>query len=671
MVKLLSNRAWYDLRSTAHTHGLPFHTKHPKAQVYDRLYHHLVDEGRLKRRFKQLSDEERAALAVLQVGGGSLPLHHFQKSYGAIRVYRPWREDGTPKQPWKRPQTVAEKLWYPGFIEIIKGRPDLVALPDEVAALLPPLPHPRPALQASQTVRQGEGANPCENLCLDMAMLVGILLYQAVRPLHGRWLPPSVLRVVNQRLTPPFDSLPLQGEVPRSELQTGRLRFLHYLAEAAGLVAVQAGSLRPTAAAWKWLRLPASERWNGLMDAVKADLARSGRLWDRYRLPSTDKQLWVVLIEQLNQLTPGCVYSSEAFFQGIRPYVVDDLESSVMALLHEPLTWLGIVRMEADAIAIMPRSFREPQNARLMLQKESIDVILPDVPHLHSLVGCCAWAKMEAQRLVIDADAIAGALEKGSDVRQITAWLAELSGAPLPSEIYERIESWSRKAQSLTLRQVFLLTAHDPAVLTEIRSDWRLRPLLGEPLSPHHMVVSSALLTKLERRGCRVTDQLSLSAPPCNSPLSPEIVEYLWLAVRVYQKLGAFVPQDIHIPGAARAWLTAQLRNGDADRLEAESNILIDQLAQVIQGKTVSPPAIQQENPAEIKTAVQSAYEGRDALTIEYFSPAWGEKTIRTIEPVMLYERNGAAYVEAWCRLDDDTRTFRLDRILRVIDDRY
>lgn len=425
MVKLLSNRAWYDLRSTAHTHGLPFHTKHPKAQVYDRLYHHLVDEGRLKRRFKQLSDEERAALAALQAGGGSLPLHHFQKSYGAIRVYRPWREDGTPKQPWKRPQTVAEKLWYPGFIEIIKGRPDLVVLPDEVAALLPPLPHPRPALQASQTQRQGEGANPCENLGLDIALLLGALLYQAVRPLHGRWLPPSGLRVVNQRL-----HLQEKLEEVRSELQTGWLRFLHYLAEAAGLVAVQAGWLKPTAAAWKWLRLPASERWNGLMDAVKADLARHECLWDRYRLPSTDEQLWVVLIEQLNQLTPGCTYSLQAFFQGIRPYLVDDLESSVMALLHEPLTWLGIVRMEADALAMMPRSFREPQNARLMLQKDSLDVILPDVPHLHPLVGCCAWAKMEAQRLVIDADAIARALEKARDARQIAAWLAELSGAP-------------------------------------------------------------------------------------------------------------------------------------------------------------------------------------------------------------------------------------------------
>lgn len=664
MVSLLENRTWRTLRLTAHAHGLPFHTRHTRSQVYDRLYRQLVDEGRLKRCFKQLSDEERAVLAALQAGGGSLPLHPFQKSYGEIRAYRPWRGDGT--QPWKRPQSSAEKLWHLGFIEIIKGRPDQAVLPEEVAALLPPLPHPRPTLQAPQALRQGEGANPCENLCLDMAMLVGFLLDQAVRPLHGRWMPPSALRAVHQRLHVQEN---LDGV--RSELQTGRLRFLHYLAEAAGLVAVQGCYLQPTAAAWRWLRLPAGERWQSLLDAVKADLARRDRLWERYRLPSTDRQRWGVLMEQLDQLMPGCVYSREAFFQGIRPYLHDDLESSVMALLREPLTWLGIVQMEADAIAIMPRSFREPQNARLMLQKESIDVILPDVPHLHSLVGCCAWAKMEGHKLVIDVDAIAGALEKGSDARQIAALLAELGGAPLPSEIYERIESWARKAQSLTLRQVFLLTARDPAVLTDIRSDWRLRPLLGEPLSPHHMLVLSGheLLPKLERRGCRVTSHLTPSSSPDHSQISPEIVEYLWLAVRVYQKLGAFVPQDIHIPGAAREWLTAQLHNGDADRLEAESSILIDQLAQVIQGKTISPPAIQQENPADIKIAVQSAYEGRGALTIEYFSPARGEKTIRTIEPVMLYERNGAAYVEAWCRLDEDTRTFRLDRILRVIED--
>lgn len=60
------------------------------------------------------------------------------------------------------------------------------------------------------------------------------------------------------------------------------------------------------------------------------------------------------------------------------------------------------------------------------------------------------------------------------------------------------------------------------------------------------------------------------------------------------------------------------------------------------------------------------AYDRRVALTVEYFSPARGERVVRTIEPVMLFERNGATYVEAWCHLDDDIRTFRLDRILRV-----
>lgn len=45
MTTLLTNRAWYDLRSVAHAHGLPFHTKQSKAQVYHRLYRSLMDDG--------------------------------------------------------------------------------------------------------------------------------------------------------------------------------------------------------------------------------------------------------------------------------------------------------------------------------------------------------------------------------------------------------------------------------------------------------------------------------------------------------------------------------------------------------------------------------------------------------------------------------------------------
>jgi hypothetical protein len=664
MLALLTQRTWRNLRLTAHAHGLPFHTKQAKAQVYERLYRSLVDEGRLRKRFRQLSEDERGALKVLQATeNGRLPLHLFQKAYGKIRIYRPWREDGTPKQPWKKPQSIAEKLWHLGFIEIIKGRPDQAALPDEVRALLPPLPRIEPVAHMDTSLLQSSA----EVLCIDVALLLGALLFHDVRLLHGRWLPPSALRIVNERLRfrENLDGI-------RSELRTGRLRFIHYLAEAAGLVAVQAGVLKPTVQAWRWLDLPPDERWQRLGHGVAAGLKARDRLWDRYRFPTMDAQTWNVLADGLQPLTPSCTYTRESLISIMQSHLPgSDLSTLIPPLLDEPLTWLGMVRVEGDVFKVLPRSFSEPQNVQLVQHEDAIDMILPDVPRLRPMVMCCAWAEVQDNRLHIDAAAIRRALETGSDALQIGAALADLIGEPLPAAVFEQIQLWARAAQALTLRQMTLLTARDADTLTDIRSDWRLRPLMGEPLSPHHVAVPAGrvedLLAKLERRGYRVTSHLQPPASPDNSTLSPEMVEYLWLAVRVYQKLGSLVSQDIPIPGAAREWLTRQLPAGSADSLENESSILMDRLVQTVRGHSTSLAVIQQEDPASVRTAVQSAYEQRGALTIEYFSPARGEKTTRTIEPVMLYERNGDEYVEAWCRLDDDTRTFRLDRILRVI----
>jgi hypothetical protein len=480
-------------------------------------------------------------------------------------------------------------------------------------------------------------------------------------------MPPYVLRSINACLR-----VPENLDRVRSELRTGRLRFLHYLAEAAGLVAVQAGFLKPTLQTWRWLDLPPDERWQTLWDAVSADLKTSNHLWDRYRLPPVDVQTWVKLTEHLQQLMPGCTYTRESLIRIMHFHLPgSDLSTLIPPLLDEPLTWLGVVNVESDVFKMLPRSFFEAQNAELVQHEDAICVTLPALPRLRPLVTCCAWAEVQDHRLHVDAAAIRRALENGSDALQITSTLAELTGEPLPSAVFEQIQRWSRAAVALTLRQVTLLTAHDADTLTEIRSDWRLRPLLGEPLSPHHMVVPTGraedLLAKLERRGCHVTSHLKPSTSPDDSAFSPEMAEYLWLAVRVYQKLGAFVSQDIPIPGAAREWLTQQLPADSADSLEHESDLLIDRLAQAVRGHSPSPAIIQQEDSVAVRAAVQSAYEQRGSLTIEYFSPAHGEKTIRTIEPVMLYERNGAEYVEAWCRLDDDTRTFRLDRIVRVI----
>jgi hypothetical protein len=437
MVTILANRAWYDLRSIAHAHGLTFHTKQSKTQVYERLYSSLVNEGVLRKRFRQLAEDERGALRVLQATeNGRLPLHLFQKAYGEIRIYRPWRSDGTPKQPWKKPQSVAEKLWHLGFIEIIKGRPDQVTLPDEVLALLPPLLRIEPVAHLGASLLQ----SPAEMLCIDVAMLLGTLLYQDMRPLHGRWLPSSALRIVNER-----QRLRENLEGVRSELRTGRLRFLHYLAEAAGLVAVQAGILKPTVQAWRWLDLPPDERWQRLSHALTADLKARDRLWDRYRLPSVDGQTWQTLIDHLPQLTAGCAYAQESLFSVMQPHLPTvDLNTLVPPLLEGPLTWLGIVSVERDVFKTTARSFSEPQNAQLVQHEDMIYLTLPDSPHLRPLVTCCEWVEVKDHRLYIDAAVVRRALETGNDALQIASVLAELIGEPLTAAVFEQIQIWVR-----------------------------------------------------------------------------------------------------------------------------------------------------------------------------------------------------------------------------------
>jgi hypothetical protein len=659
MTPILASRTWRNLRATAHAHGLPFHTRHTKAQAYDRLYHALITGGVLRRRLKWLSADERQVLVALQAAGGALPLHNFQRAFGQVRVWRPWRAD-TPKHPWKQPVSVAEKLWYLGFIEIVQGRPDRAVLPDEVLALLPPLLQIEPTAPVTT-----ETTASCDTLCGDIAALLGVLLFMDVRPLHGRWLPLGALRTANRRLSAPES---LAGK--RSESQTGRLRFLHYLAEAAGLVAVQAGVLKPTMAAWDWLRLAPPDRWQSLWEAVKADLQARGRLWDRYRLPPVDARTWAVVREHLK---PGS-YHLSSFIASLHPHLpgVDDLDTLCRALMEGPLTWAGEIALNQDRVTIAPRLFFAPQPATLKQQADHLDIILPSVPRLPALVSCCAWAQAEGHTLRVDQDAVIRALEAGMDPLHMASALADLIGAPLPAAAFEQITIWTHAAQSLTLRHVTLLTGESD-MLAALRADWRLRPLLGEPLSPHHMLIPTEqrdeLLTKLARRGHRVTHHTTPATPPEPAALSPDMAAYLWLAVRVYQKLGAFVPLDTPVPAVVRDWLTAQLPAGRADSLETTSQGIMDQLAHTLRGHAAASPVASHDDPAAVQAAVQAAYDQRDALTIEYFSPARGEKTVRTIEPVMLYERGGAAYVEAWCQLDNATRTFRLDRIMRIVHD--
>ena len=63
--------------------------------------------------------------------------------------------------------------------------------------------------------------------------------------------------------------------------------------------------------------------------------------------------------------------------------------------------------------------------------------------------------------------------------------------------------------------------------------------------------------------------------------------------------------------------------------------------------------------------AVEKAIKLKTRLEIEY-NNSYGQYSVRTIIPKVLYEKNGQVYIDAFCKLRGEKRTFRLDRISEI-----
>lgn len=62
---------------------------------------------------------------------------------------------------------------------------------------------------------------------------------------------------------------------------------------------------------------------------------------------------------------------------------------------------------------------------------------------------------------------------------------------------------------------------------------------------------------------------------------------------------------------------------------------------------------------------VDRAIAERRRLWLRYYSPARDELTEREVDPIRLFAL-GHTYMEAWCRLSEARRTFRLDRVAEI-----
>lgn len=668
---VLGNRTCRMLKATARANRLRFDNKPPKCEQIETLYGQMVAQESLWRAYRDLTAQDIEALQALHASDNHLPLYTFSQAFGEIRPYKPWREDG-PRYPWKRPVSVAEKLYYLGFIDLVGHPRDAeVWMPVEVLNYLPPLPQPVPL---PHTIHE---ARNLDMLRIDLAVLLGMLLAQDIRLMWGRWLPPYALKAIDARLYGP-------GEVGVSELQSGRIRWLHYLADVAGLVEDINGVLKPTVHAWQWLRQTPAEQWQIIRDAWQIDLNSRRPRWLDYRFPSVDSRVWEALLDRLSKLQPGVTYSIESLVASIQPHVPAHELSSIPSLLDGPLQWSGLVAVQDQQVQITLsgkaalngcyQGMAMDGHARLKVDHHRITVIMPPHPPLFALVQFLSFASQDADGMWIDVGAMRKAAEHGYDAMQVGSILAELVGERLPVTVLETLQIWERSANQLVMQHMVVLSSPDSQLLADIRSDRYLRGMIVEPLSAHHLAIvphyATQLCQRLKKRNLHIAGQPSLPIDENSScTLSQNMSNYLYLATKVYYRLQSLVCLPVRIPGAVEHQLAAQLSACEVDQLDQIAARILADVQLALDGYAPLGTPVTQDDPAAIRCAIETAFAQGEPVTIEYFSPMHDKPTRRTIEPLLpISEHNGAEYVEAWCHLAGATRTFRLDRVVKVIE---
>ncbi len=652
---MLKERTHRDLELIARAHKLPFTRRESKANGLAKLSKALQD-GAYQSAFKSLTSEHTVALHALVAGGGWLPLPRFTAHFGEIRPYKPWRDDFAPRHPWRYPASIAERLYHLGFILIRDG--EMVEIVDEVMVMLPPLPQAEVINAPAPSVTFGrEGRGVRANLMRDVAALLGVLLRVDAVPVHGRWLSLSVLREVNKCLQVKENLEPV-----RSELQSGRLRWLHYLGLVSGLLSVQGGVLKPTVEAWHWLSAPPQQQWDCLMQALEHDLELRERLWDVFRFPEVTAQTWYVLRHTLDDLSAEKVYRAKDILMMLKPYLLPDKIYNIGYLLRDMFAWSGVLLLTQGRVFIHAQDFTA---SATIITGSELSFPLPQTAS-PAFVTLLSFAEVEDGRAIINQQAISDAVKQGLSSADIVQTLHDLSGKRLSDEAQRKIEVWVKSANKLTLKPMLVLYAPDAKSIQQVRSDWRLAGHFAERLSPNHLAVvaedAHQLLHRLKRRDIGITSFVRPQPERhITETLNSDMAEYLLLAVRTYQKLHSRLDAAIRIPKALTHWLTTQV--DDPASIDASTDVLVEAVQRQVPS-TLPDESVQDERT--IQQWVTFAYQRQEPLTIDYFSPAGEGKTTRTITVDEIYQSNSFTYVDAYCHLAGKVLTFRMDRILRV-----
>ena len=633
-------------------HGLQRAAGDTKADVVEQLYQLLTNVNTLTSIVTQLDTNAKEALRRLMAADNALPLHTFEEYYGPVRSYKPWRKDGAAgvSRPWLTPISITETLWYLGLIyrDPPKPKPGLVQhyiLPAELATLLA-------EIMGGGNQRIGETSHvesvpyPGRNgpllhhLAIWLATVHAGVDGHGVKPVHGRWLPPSVVALLCARLGLDRDD----GYRPiRSERHHPYLAFLHYLALAAELVTVTSAAMQLTPTAWLWLNAEQSTRQQQLQDAWQTtipDLAQHFR-FDWEPLSVQARALIMEAVSHLTAQDPQPLTQLVAQWRLLDAYKLlpaprprdwrdeSSLYDPVAALIAGPLFWLGMVGLVQNPRSSGPASLGpefgdERERSALFVQRQSsmvnatavVHCRMPKQPantvlaplnvqpvHLVRLARFCEWQittepTPSPHTFTLSADRIAQLAAQGIAPAQLLAQLTDALGRPPSRRLIQRVKNWAKAGQQLRFRVLFVLEADEADRLARVRRHKLVRNRLREPLAPNRIALdpadAPALAQTLRTLGYVVEPP---SFPPPTSPATgteeraegaedrDELSRQLqWFLITLYQALGEQIALPVDLPWAIRQTVRRQLPLTEQASAEAMAQLATERLQAALNG---------------------------------------------------------------------------------------
>jgi hypothetical protein len=525
-------------------------------------------------------------------------------------------------------------------------------------------------------------------LLADVFAFLANLQSENLAPSRQRFLPLSALLTLNPHLLVPDPiqvTQRVRGVRGTTECTTQRIRFVHFLCEAADLVARADQFLKPTPRAHTWLAQSAAARAESLFTALRADPTRD--LWRIYHFRAPR--------EALDQLLDLLIHSPRhpvPFATLLRLIPLPTWDEPPRVRLHDllrALAWLGILESTssraigltdwgahllhlADAAPGAPGP-----TTRLTLRAPRGDTIMVVAPRDDALTAqfeLSAYAAMlpldandrarATRRYQLTPARLRRALAQGDSLARIFHSLETLTRDALSARVVARLNEWACGNTAFTLEHATLLTVRDSAQLTALARDRCARQCIAQTLSPRAVILRpariDALIRHLERQGItpRVQFARAAAAP---RPVRDSIDLHLYIAARLGYEFPT--PLSYRVPHSILAALETRLTPTDRARAE---QIFTDLVA------AHPTPTRAVESPADVHSAsdhlaaLERAIANGTALRITYYTATRDATTTRTIEPLRLEWRRQIPYLIAYCRLRQDERVFRVSRILEL-----